>query len=85
MSKGEKIISVIFNSVDKKINYSVICKNTEIFEKLEEKLYIDYPEYSDPNNNFYVNGNKISKFQSLEKNKIKNNDIIILRQTKTEF
>ena len=78
--KGEKLISVIFKSVDQKIHFSVICKNTEKFIKLEEKLYNDYPEYADLDNFFIVNGKVISKFKSLEENNIKNSDIIIVNQ-----
>ena len=78
LSKGEKLISVIFTSSDKMILYSVICKNTEKFIKLEEKLYNYYPEYSESDNYFMVNGNIISKFKTLEENKIKDNDNIIL-------
>ena len=80
LSKGEKLISVIFNSMDQNIHYSVICKNTEKFNKLEEKLYNDNPQYFDSDNYFIVNGNRINKLKSLEENNIKNNDIIILNQ-----
>ena len=38
LSKGEKLISVIFTSSDHKVHSSIICKNTEKFIKLEEKL-----------------------------------------------
>ena len=78
--EGEKLISVIFSSFDEKIHYSVICKNTEKFNRLEEKLYDDYPEYSETENYFTANGIIISKFKSLEQNKIKNSDVIILNQ-----
>ena len=78
--KGEKLISVIFNSMDQNIHYSVICKNTDKFNKLEEKLYNDYPQYFDSDNYFIVNGNRINKLKSLEENNIKNSDIIILNQ-----
>ena len=83
LSKGEKLISVIFTSSDQKIHTSIICKNTEKFIKLEEKLFNDYPEYSESDIFFMVNGHKISKYKTLDENKIKNNDIIIL--TVNEF
>ena len=78
--KGEQIISVIFTSDDQKIHYSVICKNTENFNRLEEKLYKDYPEYSEIECFFTANGNVISKFKSLDENNIHNSDIIILNK-----
>ena len=80
LKKDEKMISVIFTSDDKKIHSSVICKNTEKFITLEEKLYEDYPEYSKNNNDFVVNGNIIQKFKTLEENNISNSNIIILNQ-----
>ena len=78
LSKGEKLISVIFTSSDHKVHSSIICKNTEKFIKLEEKLYNNYPEYSDSDNYFMVNGNIISKFKTLDENNIKDSDNIIL-------
>ena len=78
--KGEQIISVIFISDDQNIHYSVICKNTDKFIRLEEKLYKDYPEYSEIDCFFMVNGKVISKFKSLEENNIHNSDIIILNK-----
>ena len=80
LKKDEKMISVIFTSDDQKIHFSVICKNTEKFNRLEEKLYNDYPEYSETNNYFVVNGNRIQKFKTLDENNIRNSDIIILNQ-----
>ena len=76
--KGEKIISVIFTTEDQKIHYSIICKNTDKFINLEEKLYNDYPEYFKKDCCFFlVNGNLINKSQTLDENKIQNSDIII--------
>ena len=80
LKKDEKMISVIFTSDDQTIHFSVICKNTEKFNRLEEKLYNDYPEYSETNNYFVVNGNRIQKFKTLDENNIRNSDIIILKQ-----
>jgi len=78
LSKGEKLISLIFSSLDENILCSVICKNTEKFSELEEKLYNDYPEYSNFDNYFLINGNRVNKKKTLDENKIKNGDIIIL-------
>ena len=80
LSKGEKLISVIFTSSDQNMFYSIICKNTQKFTELEEKLYNDYPEYSQSYNYFIINGNRVNKTKSLDENKIRNNDIIILAQ-----
>ena len=75
---GEKLISVIFVSSDQKIHYSIICKNTDKFNNIENKLYDAYPELIQSENNFLVNGKLINKYKSLDFNNIKNNDIIMV-------
>ena len=75
---GEKMISIIFNSGKQDINYSIICKNTDLFVNIELKLYQEYPQYSEVENFFTTNGERINKYKSLEVNKIKNNSIILL-------
>ena len=62
------------------MNYSVICKNTQKFIGLENKLYKDYPQYFESDNYFMTNGNLLDKDKSLDGNKIRNSDIIILTQ-----
>jgi len=71
-------MSVIFFSTNQKIHYSIICKNTDLFTKIETQLYKEYPEYGNLENYFIVNGNKINKYKSLKDNNIKNSDIIML-------
>ena len=76
---GEEIYSINFDSFDKKIrNCSITCKNTDIFVKIEEQLCEDYPEYKNKETYFLVNGQKIKRFKSLDENKIKKNDILML-------
>ena len=78
LNEGEKLMVVNFRSIDQKLNYSIICKNTDIFNEIENKLYKDNEEYYETQNYFTVKGKKINKYKSLEWNKIKNNDIILL-------
>ena len=80
LKEEEKLMSVIFTTLDQKFHYSIICKNTDIFNTIENKLYDAFPEYSETENYFFVNGGKINKAKSLEYNKIKNNDLIILNK-----
>ena len=75
---GEKIMAINFISTDQKVNYCLPCKNTDIFVRLEEKLYDEYPEYKEENTYFTVSGNSNKRFKSMQDNKIKNSDIIIL-------
>ena len=80
LEKNENLLSIIFYSVDQKVNYSMICKNTDSISKLEGKLYEKYPNLSERENNFLFKGEIINKLQSFEKGNIKNGDIIILNQ-----
>ena len=78
MKKGEKIISVLFISMGSQdiINYSMPCKNTDLFVKLEENLYKDFPKYKNYETCFEVNGKRIKRFKTVEQNNIKGNSII---------
>lgn len=80
LSKGEKLISIIFNSSDQKIQYSIICKNTDIFNQIINLLFNQFPNYREGGNYFVCNGKIVNEYQTLEKNGIKNGDIIILNQ-----
>ena len=74
---GENIMSIIF-LIAQKDNYSIICKNTDLFINVENKLYDKYPDLRNNENYFLLGGNKINKFKSLDENKIKDNDLITL-------
>ena len=78
LSEGEEMMSIIISSIAQSFYYSIICKNTDLFVKIEAKLYNEYPNYNDPNNYFMVNGNVINKYKSLKDNNIHNSDIILL-------
>ena len=75
---GEKAISALFISTDQNVTYSISCKNTTTFVKVEEKLYEEYPQYKETNNYFLHNGNQIKRFKTMEENKIKSGKPIIL-------
>lgn len=72
------LISVIFQSLDKKVHSSIICKETDLFVNVEASLYKKFPEYLQSEQYFIVNGKKINKFKTLNENGIKDNDIILL-------
>ena len=84
LNEGEKLMTVIFTTYDENLYYSIICKNTERFSTIENKLYDSYSEYSNPENYFIFNGRKINKVKTLEENGIKNNSIIILKCIKNK-
>ena len=59
-------------------NYAMTCKNTDLFVRLEERLYNDFPKYRNFDNYFMVNTRRILRFKTLEENNIKHNNIISL-------
>ena len=71
-------MSIIFISTSQDIHCSIICKNTDEFHRIEGELYKKYPEYSENENFFLLNGKKINRYKTLEENGIKNNDKIML-------
>ena len=77
---GEKIMVVLFMTQGNQdiINYGMPCKNTDLFVRLEEKLYNDFPKYKNYEIFFKVNTRPILRFKTLEENQIKSNDIISL-------
>ena len=76
---GEKVYAIGITSVDQTIqNFFRPCKDTDLFVKLEEKLYDEYPQYKDLETYFLVDGRKIARFKSIKENKIKNGQIITL-------
>ena len=77
--QGDKIIVAHFKSIDQNVDHPIACKNTDIFVRIEEQLYDKFPEYKEYSNTFFtVNGTMIKRFKSMEDNKIKNGDKIIL-------
>ena len=77
--KGEKLMSLIFISDDNDIHYSIICKNVDIFNLLENKIYNKYPKYKEIETYFMINDKKVNRFKNIEENNIKDNDIITLK------
>ena len=80
LNEGEKLMSVIFTSSEQSFYQSIICKNTEKLNNLENRLYdIDrYKNYSETENYFMAKGNKLNKSKTLEQNRINESDIIVL-------
>ena len=74
----EEFISVNFVSMASQdiINYSIVCKQSWLFSKLEEKLYKDFPQYNKPETYFMFNANMIERNKTLKENKIGNNSIV---------
>ena len=76
----KNIFTINFISIDRKLNYAIPCKNTDIFKDIEEKLYIEYPELKNKNIYFLANGKRINRYETLEKNIIIKNTTILINE-----
>ena len=78
---GEQLCSLVFLSNDYQIvnNFSLICKNTDPFTKVEQALYDKFPSLKETDINFnIVDGIVVNRYKTLEENKIKSGDVIQL-------
>ena len=75
--EGEKIISVNFISMNcSDISYySLVCKESDLFLNLEERLYRDFPKFRDKAF-FMCNTKQIDRNKTLSENNIKSNSLI---------
>ena len=78
LEKDEQLMSIIISSRDEKIFYSLPCRSYNTINDIEKELYKAFPEYSKTKNIFLHNGKVINKFETFQKNHIKNGDILIL-------
>ena len=75
---GEKVMTLIFNTQGTQyiVSYGLACKNTNLFVRLEEILNNEFTDLKKHDIYFEVNTKRIKRFQTLEENGIKNNDVI---------
>ena len=78
LKDDENLLPVIFITADSKVHYSLICKDSEKFSTVEERLYEFFPSYSEVENFFMCNGIKINRFKTLKENHIKYSDIVMM-------
>ena len=78
IKKDECLIQFI--SGDQYVNMLIICKVTDKFSVLEEKLYKDFPDLRNKNIIFLAKGNIINRSATLEENKIKNDTTIQIHE-----
>ena len=81
---GDKLMTIIFISVDQKIHYSLICKNTDKFSVIEQKLFEVFPQCQEENYYFMANGIQINRYKTLEQLKLKNSSIITMNKYEFE-
>ena len=78
LGPNEEIMTVIFNTQGTQYicNWGMPCKNTNLFVRLEEILNNKFPDLKKHDTYYEVNTRRIKRFQTLEENNIKNNDMI---------
>jgi predicted nuclease with TOPRIM domain len=78
INSGEEIVALFFTSIEQDVHRPISCKKTDTFVRIEEKIYNEYPQYKEYNTYLTVNGNAIKRFKTLEENKIKDGNTIII-------
>ena len=66
------IMCVNFISSDQNVHFAASCLKTNTFAEIEEKLYKQYPQYRETNNNFLANGTQVLRFKTIAENDIGN-------------
>ena len=64
------MLCVNFISMDNKVHFAIPCVKSNTFAEVEEKLYQEFPEYRETNNNFIFKGKEILRFKTITDNKI---------------
>ena len=84
---SKDLIPVIFQSMDQKIIYAIICRKTDKFNNIENILYENFPELEETEeyeNSFKVKGRRIKKSRTMAQNNINYSDIIVVNKVKIE-
>ena len=76
--EGETIMSILIKSIDQRVLFTVPCKNTTPFHKIELKFFKKYPEYKSDATFFLNGGGKIDRYLTVEENKIENGIPILM-------
>ena len=73
------LLTLIFQSGDQLLRYAIICKNTDIFNIIVNKIFEREPKFKENFNYFLCNGNRVNEYKSLDENNIKDGNFIILQ------
>ena len=74
----KKKLNVNFDTTDQLIHHLISCYNTDIFSDIEDELYNIYPQLKHKDNIFLCGGNTVKRSLTLQQNKIKDGDHIII-------
>ena len=61
-------------------NFSIICKNSDVFNQIENKVYEKFNELKDIITYFIFDGKQIDKYKTITENRIKGNGVIIMNK-----
>ena len=77
----ERLLEIIFLSINQQIKYTVYCLKTDSFSKIEKELYDKFPELKFKQDIYFLAcGNKINTSATLEENRIKEDTNILIYQ-----
>ena len=76
--ENNKTIGVKFLSQDQSIDFLIACKTSDPFSLIESRLYRQYPDLENKDITFTANGIVIDRAASIEKNKIKHGNCILI-------
>ena len=74
----ESIIAVNFVSLTYNINFPMACKKTDVFSKIEKKLYQEFPDLKSKKIYFVANSAVIDKSSTFEQNNIRSGNTILI-------
>ena len=68
LKPGEEIMAINFVSMGRQDigHFNLICKNTDLFVRLEERLYNEFPQFKNFETYFEVNTKRIKMFKTIE-------------------
>ena len=80
LSEGEELISIIFIYEEKKIHYSIICKNVDSLAIAEQKLFNKFQEIKDEEYDYYLKDTRLKRGYKFKEKNIENGAIITLKK-----
>ena len=72
-------MSIIFKYDEKKIIYSVVCKNTDKLAIAEDKLFEKYQDLKDEDFDYYIDSKRIKKSKTFKDANITNGSLITMQ------
>ena len=80
INDNDNLMSLIFLSSDESLKYGIICKSSDIFNGVVNKIFEREPKFRENLYFFLCNGTRVNEYRSLKDNKIKDGNVVILQQ-----